>query len=107
MHDELGPEPPKGLVEMQASCLQCIGEYQMAVNDREEGILHNGETPVIPVINAAVTLAPAWQQTMIMGQMVMSCVAVPSCMAHLQTKKQSSIERATASGLAIGGAGPN
>lgn len=97
------PEPPRGLVEMQATCLTCIGEYQMAKKDKEAGILHDGEVPIIPEVNVAVTLAPTWQQTQVMGQMVMACVTVPTCLTHLSTEKKSAIERATASGLAIGG----
>jgi hypothetical protein len=105
MHDKnygLGEEPPKGLVEMSCSCLTCIGEYQMAIQDKENGVLHDGHEPIIPDINAAVTLAPTWQQTTLMGQMVMACVTVPSCMRHLSTEKKSHIQRATASGLALG-----
>jgi hypothetical protein len=86
-------------------CLQCIGEYQLAVQDKEAGVLHDGKEPVIPEIRAAVTLAPSWQQTQMMGQLVMACVPLPSCMEHLTTKKQSAVQRATASGLALGGNG--
>jgi hypothetical protein len=98
-----GTEPPRGLIDMQCSCLTCIGEYQMAVKDKEAGVLHDGEVPKIPEIGVAVTMAPSWQQTQIMGQMIMACVAIPTCMRHLSTEKKSAIERATASGLAIGG----
>jgi hypothetical protein len=102
----MGPEPQRteGDDHGVGLCLSCIAEYQMALQDKEAGVLHNGQEPVIPAINFAVTMAPSWQQTQMMGQIVMACVAVPSCMGHLNTEKKSPIQRATASGLAIGGA---
>jgi hypothetical protein len=97
-----GTEPPRGLVEMNVSCLQCVGEYLLARDDREAGVLHDGAEPVIPEIRSAVTLAPSWQQTEVLGQLIMACVALPSCLEHLQTKKESTVERATRSGLQLG-----
>jgi hypothetical protein len=87
---------------MNVSCLQCVGEYLLARDDKEAGILHDGEEPVIPDIRPAVTLAPSWQQTEVLGQLLMYCVALPSCLEHLRTKKESPIERATRSGLQLG-----
>jgi len=84
-------------------CLQCIGEYQLAVEDRDNGVLHDGHEPEIPEIRDAITLAPSWQQQQIMCQMVMACVPAPACFEHLTTKKESAIQRATRSGLALGG----
>lgn len=86
-------------------CLQCIGEYQLVTADRERGILHDGREPVIPEICDAVTMAPTWVQNHVMGQVVMAAVVVPSCFKHVQSKKESPVERATRSGLALGGNG--
>ena|SRR6266498_3277122 len=105
MPDNINIEDIDGAFGTGLKCLQCIGEYQMAVSDLDNGILHNGEKPVIPEIRAAITLAPSWQSQIIQGQMVMACVAIPSCFEHLTTTKQSPIERATRNGLALGGSG--
>lgn len=92
------------LVELSASvpvatkCLQCCGEHILAKN---QGMPENSR----PAINDAVTWAPGWQTKTTMGQVIMACVVVPSCMDHLDTKAKTPYERATESGLAIAGEG--
>jgi hypothetical protein len=78
----------------------------MAIKDRDAGILHNGEEPVIPEVSKAVTLAPQWVSQIVQGNMVMSCVAVPTCLRHLNVEKETPIQRATRSGLMLGGQSP-
>lgn len=97
-------EPPIWM-DGQTKCLTCIGEYQMALKDIEDGVLHDGEQPVVPWVADAISWAPSWQQTQIMGQMMVACVAIPTCMRHLSTEKKSPIQRASASGLMLGGPG--
>jgi hypothetical protein len=83
---------------MELKCLQCIGEHNEAV---KKGYPKES----LPPINDAITLAPSWVSQMLMGQMAMTCVAIPACMDHLETKEKSAVERAAGSGLIIGGGG--
>lgn len=91
---------------MEFKCLACIGENIQAHKDLEAGVLHNGSEPVPPPINDAITLAPQWVSQQTAGQLMVSCVAVPTCMRHLNVEKESPIQRATRSGLMLGGQSP-
>jgi hypothetical protein len=55
-----------------------------------------------PPINKAVTFAPAWQSQTYMGQVIVACVSLPSCMDHLGSKKKSAEERAMEGGIVLG-----
>lgn len=82
---------------MSTKCLACTGQFVQASKQAV-----NGSVPVLPEIKEAVTWAPAWQNTIIQGQMVISCVAVPTCMEHLGVEKESAAEIAARRGLALG-----
>jgi hypothetical protein len=55
-----------------------------------------------PPINDAVTFAPAWQSNIHMGQTLIACIALPSCMDHLESREKSAEERATEGGIILG-----
>lgn len=80
-------------------CLSCVGEFMMASRKAQA----NGEVPELPEIRDAITMAPSWQTKTTMGQMVMACVAVPTCMQHLGAQEKSALEKAADNGLFLGG----
>ena len=85
-------------------CLSCISEYVLARNKWIEGGQPDGQEPVYAdLVNPAVTEAPSWQQQAVGGQMIMACVAVPSCMKHLGVREKTAMERAAGSGLMVPG----
>ena len=98
--------PPMGY------CLHCIGEYmqkriqeakEAAANDGGDGSFSLSYDDVISNCNVAITLAPTWQQLNLGGgNVVMGCVAVPTCPVHLvqQTAQQAG---RTQSGLLVPG----
>jgi hypothetical protein len=78
-------------------CLACVSEY----------IQHKNKFPNeerLPV-NDAITWAPSWQNFSIMGQSMFGCVALPSCMQHLDVKDKTPQQRAMEGGLLLGGPG--
>jgi hypothetical protein len=77
----------------------------MAKADSDAGVLHDGHEVVLPPVNDAITWVPTWESQIIAGQMVMSCVALPTCLTCITIKKETPVERATKSGLALGGPG--
>lgn len=81
------------------ACLDCIGAYKLAVARKEDG---DDKVQIPPVYNA-VTLCPSWQNTSIMGQMIVACVAVPTCAIHIGVTPKSAQQRAVESGLIIPG----
>jgi len=93
-------------------CLHCIGEYmqkriqeakEAAANDGGDGSFSLSYDDVISNCNVAITLAPTWQQLNLGGgNVVMGCVAVPTCPVHLvqQTAQQAG---RTQSGLLVPG----
>jgi hypothetical protein len=108
-------------------CLQCVGMFlgirnkitdQEAIKESRRMAAHEsvGESqeeyvepdfsdlPVyeIPGINEAITLAPMWQQQPIGPQMAFACVAVPSCMEHLNSREVTPEEKAVQGGLLLG-----
>jgi hypothetical protein len=109
-------------------CLECVAVYKVTQNQIEEATRHNALTqqrldgleaagktstlnidfkpvPELPEIKDSYTLAPSWQSQIVQGQMVISCVAVGSCLEHLGVKMKSAAERAAQSGLVVGGSG--
>lgn len=78
-------------------CLNCIGEYNIAIQKYPGA----GKPP----INDAITLAPTWQNTTLMGQTFFACVAVPTCMDHLTTQEKTPQQKAMEGGLILGGPG--
>lgn len=73
-------------------CSQCVAEYLAY----EAGI--NGDGGEIPEILDPITLAASWQQNNIMGQMVIACVSLPTCLKHLQVSKMSAEQKAILGG---------
>jgi hypothetical protein len=82
------------------SCLQCIAEAIEVGDD----VGKPGEW--LSKIGEAITWAPSWQTVMMSGQMMVSCVAVPSCGKHLTNRQKTSAEKASSSGLWLGGQSP-
>lgn len=93
-------------------CLHCIGEYMakkieaakmLAKEDGGDGSFTLSSEELEANCNAAITLAPTWQQLNLGGgNVVMGCTAVPSCPVHLvqQTAQQAG---RTQSGLLVPG----
>jgi hypothetical protein len=104
----LGPEPPRiDQKDGVTKCASCVGKWVRTKADIDNDVLHNGQVPILPPVNDAVTWLPTWESTTIQGQLVMACVALPSCLDCCTIKNESPIERATKSGLALGGQGIN
>jgi hypothetical protein len=82
-------------------CLQCVSEVLQFEARQARGEIPELAAP--PSLREAITLAPSWQQQSIMGQMVMACVAVPTCKEHLQVKEVSPQDRALLGGKLIPG----
>jgi hypothetical protein len=84
---------------MRDLCLPCISEWIKAEcpggPDGEE----------FSKISESITLAPSWETKTMMGQMVMACVMVPTCLGHLGVKEKTPQEKAMESGLFLGGNG--
>lgn len=101
----IAPGPMAELVsapQQKNLCLACIGNKMQREKDIREGVLIDGREPEPYEIQDAVTWAPSWQtRDMGAGQVVMMCVALPSCMACLTPEEKSAAERATRSGLAL------
>lgn len=79
-------------------CLQCCGELLVA-----EARNLRGEVTVLPEVEEAWTLAPSWQKQEIMGQIVMACVAVPTCKKHLTASEMSPLDQAVQNGKLLQG----
>lgn len=90
---ELHGTPVPGL----GACLECIGNYKIHVENVENVA---NEVPA-PGINFAITLAPSWQQQQIMGQMIVTCVAIPACLMHLGVAELTPAQKAMQSGLVL------
>jgi hypothetical protein len=82
-------------------CMACTERYFLTEKDIKQGILHNGEEPVLPVINKAATFAPAWIAKDIGGAIAWSALALPTCRQHLKKEEETPLQRASKSGLAI------
>jgi hypothetical protein len=90
----------------EGSALKCIKCFEFAFNarrDLDNGVLWDGQEPVVPEVKDAITMAPSWQSQSIMNQMLFACVPLPCCEEHLEERKETPIERATKSGLALPG----
>jgi len=72
-------------------CLACVGEGIQGIRKAEA---KGWENVTMPEPEDAITLAPAWQQQAFMGQTMFACVAVPTCIRHLQVHEPSAIQRA-------------
>ena len=99
------PEITQGeLVSANAGykCLSCITEYINANNEWIDAGQPDGEEPSKEeMLSDAITLAPSWQQNAMMGQVMVVCVAVPSCLRHLGVREKTPLEKAAESGLMI------
>lgn len=84
--------------DMNLLCLTCTGEAVLARIKQARG-----EDVEVPIPNEAWTLAPAWQQQIIGGQMVMACVALPTCDKHLQVAELSPADQAVRGGRLLQG----
>jgi len=74
----------------QLKCLQCIGEAQVDKSDAAHEI------------RDAITLAPMWVTQAAGMNMVMACVAVPTCLEHIQTAEKTPQQRAMEGGIILG-----
>lgn len=88
-------------------CLHCISEYMQKKIKEADGKDFSLSAEELNInCNVGITLAPTWQQLNLGGgNIVMGCVAVPTCPVHLvqQTPQQAG---RTQSGLLVPG-GPN
>jgi hypothetical protein len=88
----------------EIKCLACYEELANFLGAQEEGKIPDDAERPVP--EDAVTFAPAWQTKTIMGQMVMACIALPSCERHLVPQKRSAVEQSVMrGGVLIPGAG--
>jgi hypothetical protein len=85
---------------MTIYCSSCCAERAVFEAQQLRGENH---TSGPPEVEEAYTYAPSWQQTMVMGQMIMACVALPTCKRHLQIKEMSPADRAVLGGKIIPG----
>ena len=89
---------------MNEKCLACIEAYATFLDAQAKGKVPPDQAS--PEIQDAITHAPSWQTHSIMGQMVMACVALPSCMDHLVPHHKTAQEKmALSGGLLVPGAG--
>ena len=79
---------------MEYDCLACVGEHIASKANPK------------PEIRKAITLAPQWVQQQMMGQVMISAVAVPTCYEHLNVQEESALQKATRNGLLLGGQSP-
>lgn len=85
-------------------CLSCVSEYVLARNKWIESGQPDGQEPSYSdSVRPAITNAAAWQQQVVGGQMIMACVALPTCMQHLGVREKTAMERAAGSGLMVPG----
>lgn len=73
---------------MTLKCLTCLAEGKLAVQHSNG----NGQDYSEPLANDAITWAPSWQQQQVGPQMVMACVALPTCAVHLQVDRKSPLD---------------
>lgn len=78
-------------------CLACVSEHLAARQKMPD------QDP--PVIQDAITWAPSWQTKTMGGNVMMACVAVPSCLDHLSNEEKSPQQRAMEGGILLGGSG--
>jgi hypothetical protein len=84
------------------ACLSCVSEYILANNNWVSSGQPDGEGPVYEaMVEPAVTTAPSWQQQIMGGQMIVLCVALPTCMRHLGVREPTPMEKAAASGILV------
>ena len=86
---------------MELKCLDCVAQYKKFLADQILAKVREGFPP--PEINDAVTLVPAWQQQVFGGQIVMACVAVPTCLDHIQVIEMSAEQKAVLGGRLLQG----
>lgn len=82
-------------------CLACCGELMVFQARQLRGEIPDDAVP--PRVNEAQTWAPNWQQTVVGMQQMLACIAVPTCMAHLEAKEMSPADRAVVGGKIIPG----
>lgn len=80
-------------------CLGCLSEYFAYQVMQKKGQVPAGTGE--PVVEDAITMAPQWQSKTIMGQMIMACVAVPTCYRHLVDVEATAEEKAIMNGKII------
>ena len=86
---------------MELKCLDCVAQYKSFLANQNLG--NTPEDYPAPVIKDAVTLVPAWQQQVFGGQIVMACVAVPTCMDHIQVSEMTAEQKAVLGGRLLQG----
>jgi hypothetical protein len=88
-------------------CITCITmffDWQQKVLDEDP--LAGPE----PVVEDAITMAPAWQEKMIGNrmtgmQLMYACIALPTCMGHLGKVELTDEQKAVKGGVILPGAG--
>lgn len=86
--------------QQRLKCNTCVGEYLNFAVKKVKGEVPEEAVP--PEIKDAVTMAPSWQSNMTMGQLMMACVPLPTCMDHIQVTELSAEQRALLSGILLG-----
>lgn len=101
---------PGEIIQLEATgalglmCLACVGALVEYEAKEAAGKLQEGDER--PEVRPAVTLAPSWQQTQTFGQLMMTCVALPTCKEHIVMQEMSALAKAVQGGrLLPGGAG--
>lgn len=76
-------------------CVHCIEEYVRLPEDQKT-------LEAWDKVEDAVTLVPSWQQQAFgLGQLVMTCVALPICVRHTKTSDPAPQQLTSRSGLAL------
>lgn len=91
------------LPPQHVKCAGCVNDFLTVSMDIKNGILHDGKEPTLPELNDAVTWLPNWQTQNMGGQVVVGVISLPTCLKHAGYKEETPAERATRSGLIIGG----
>jgi hypothetical protein len=90
-------------------CLSCIGDFNVQLSDFANNITRGGFPTPEPDwdrdVNDAVTMAPQWIPApgIAGAQGQMGIAVVPTCGGHLRTDQKTPAQRASESGLILGG----
>ncbi len=81
---------------MSVKCVTCCGELLLFEARQVRGDIPENERP--PQVDDAWTFAPSWQQQVVGAQMVMACVALPTCKRHMTAVELSAADKAVMGG---------
>ena len=84
-------------------CMPCVTEYK--VNREKEG--EDGDATSIDMskLGDAITEVPVWQQQLIAGQLIVTCVTLPVCYDHIEAREKTEVEKAVEGGHLLMGTG--